>query len=167
MTDYKPGTVAVATVRGVRDMRVFRDDGGGWYSGVFVNGRWWHSDSKVTDVRPLMVLDPKDVPGPSFCGRQTGGLRSYAASLRKDGYHSAADVFGYLADQIEAQTKPPRIPEPGKYGVVRASGQGLDNVEWVNEGKWWVSLDEGISQPRRWAEWRELEDPTLIREGVA
>ena len=166
MTDYKPGTVAKATVRGAGGVRVTRYEGG-WARIDDPDACWGDGCGFVTDVRPLVVLDPKDVPSPSFRARRADGLRSYAANLRKDGYYSAADVFGYLADQIEAQTKPPRIPEPGKYGVVRASGQGLDNVEWVNEGKWWVSLDEGISQPRRWAEWRELEDPTLIREGVA
>jgi hypothetical protein len=64
-----------------------------------------------------------------------------------------------LAGQIEAQTKPTRIPEPGKYGVVRDK----HGVEWVTYGQHrWVQLDQGL---RDWP-WVDIEDPTLVREGL-
>jgi hypothetical protein len=65
-----------------------------------------------------------------------------------------------IADQIEAQTKPPRIPEPSKYGVVIASSQGV-REEYVSEGKAWRGLDSGS-----FLDWEDLEDPVLVREGV-
>lgn len=67
-----------------------------------------------------------------------------------------------VADQIEAQTKPPRIPEPGLWGVVEATVAGIPRRRWVHhEEDRWVS-DNGIPLKA----WDELIDPVLVREGV-
>lgn len=67
-----------------------------------------------------------------------------------------------IADQIAEQVKPPRIAVPGKYGVVVAAyGLSRDREEWVNEGKFWRSLDAGDT-----AVWSDLTNPALVRKGI-
>lgn len=51
MTTYVPGAVAVATVRGVPNVRVWRSQATTWLDEV-----------DVTDARPLVVIDPADNP---------------------------------------------------------------------------------------------------------
>ena len=209
MTDHKPGTVATITVDGDVHRALF--DGRYWR---FVGGgaAW---GSAVTDVRPLVVLDPeegvvKDLRSAAYCAKNHGRM----GRLMR------------LADQIEAQIKPktpepkglgavvggregnrwvrtnesvefpwrkigpvdrvskwdaitssyepvsvlslgvrkPRIPEPGLWGVVRASGCGLTECEWVNEGTFWTSLG-GDPRPHTTV-WANLKDPVLVREGI-
>ena len=76
-------------------------------------------------------------------------------------------VLQDLADQIEAQTKPPRIPEPGLFGIVEATVHGDEmprfyiRDSWADEGPLWVALGGS-----RREEWDDLIDPVLIREGV-
>ena len=113
----------------------------------------------------VVVLDPgpllRDFGRPDGVG--AGELREYAAGLEDDGRPAGADLLRNLADQIEAQTKPPRIPEPGKYGVVKASAPVTNaaRYEWTNEGRFWRSLLTGD-----FAEWSALIDPVLVRPGV-
>lgn len=72
-----------------------------------------------------------------------------------------------IADQIEAQTKPARIEEPGLWGVVKAGcgtylpGSGI-TYNWVKHDRYWMSK----SFPQLTVHWADLIDPTLIREGV-
>ena len=145
---YKPGQLAKATVRGVPDVTVMRTTGTSgadtlWLSAAHVGHARGHGASDVTDVRPLVVLDLADFD-----------LRVIAASLRTMG-------FRVIADQIEAQTKPPRIPEPGMWGVVRAHiGHG---GPWtlVHSDCGWICTEDGAI----WS-WNLLVNPELIREGV-
>ena len=70
------------------------------------------------------------------------------------------------ADQIEAQTKPARIPEPGLWGVVEASSIYVnDRLTYVHHNKpgpWaWATQSRGSCK------WDDLIDPTLIREGLS
>jgi hypothetical protein len=66
-----------------------------------------------------------------------------------------------MADQIEAQTKPPRIPEPGLWSVVEAGAGRIPIRRWVHhEEGWWVA-DTGDR-----LRWEDLEDPVLIRDGI-
>lgn len=69
--EWKPGTFAEATVHGYPGIRVWRVEGGeprlGWTTNVPVDDATWHSDSDVTDVRPLFVLDPAATKCPE-CG---------------------------------------------------------------------------------------------------
>jgi hypothetical protein len=72
-----------------------------------------------------------------------------------------------VAQEIEAQTKPPRIPEPGLWGVVEAKAPVDDRrIEWVHgratdAGNDWHSMDGMWSRV-----WADLVDPVLVREGV-
>jgi hypothetical protein len=72
-----------------------------------------------------------------------------------------------IARQIEAQTKPPRIPEPGLWGVVSEGEPGKF------EGTRYVRDDADPTFP--WAvvagfnrvAWHEIDQPVLIREGLS
>ena len=69
-----------------------------------------------------------------------------------------ATRWSWLADEIEAQTKPPRIPEPGLWGVVEDSAGDV----WIcTEPHRWTRIVDGVEWP-----WVDLIDPVLIREGV-
>ena len=62
MSEYKPGTVAVATVKGVEGVRVLARPAtlrseGGWFSSERIGGSAVHYDEDVTEVHPLVVLD--------------------------------------------------------------------------------------------------------------
>lgn len=63
MAEYEPGMVAVATVRGVPNVRVMRTDDTlttrpWWVSVAPVGvGYRWHHDDVVRDIRPLTLLD--------------------------------------------------------------------------------------------------------------
>ena len=102
---------------------------------------------RTVAARPLIVLDMKGMnPTPILTG-----------FLREVGYD-------WLAAQIEAQTKPARIPEPGLWGVVEAGLKTYDvgvRYQWVRHENYWMS--RSFSAP---AEWANLIDPTLTREGV-
>lgn len=124
MTKYAAGTVAVATVRGVPNVRVMlavpgsampwignADDGRGTY---------WHTDQQVTDVRPLVVLD---LAAPAY-----GGAARVVEALRRCPTRDSVSLA--LADQIEAQTKPPapRFPLGAK---VRFNGEITSSDAWA------------------------------------
>lgn len=78
---------------------------------------------------------------------------------------NGCSVIRSLAEQITRQTKPPRIPEPGLWGVVEAGDEGLKRRTWVRvpentAGNNWTSTDG-------WARvWDELIDPVLVRDGI-
>lgn len=155
MTDYKPGTVAKATVRGQEDVLVMRDDADNWLSGECFRGGHVHGDLVVTDVRPLVLLD-----------LEKAGSHLHPNEMARGGVvtmllDTGSRVARNIADQIEAQTKPPRIPEPGLWGVVEAWTDGIPIRRWVHheEDRWVCDTGE-----RR--NWEALSDPTLVREGV-
>jgi hypothetical protein len=161
--DWKPGTVARATVRGVGDLLVMRTSGtrGGddiWLSALHVGGWRSHTHADVTDVRPLVVLDLDGIVDPA------GALRLIA---NEDVVNAKRSLLLGLADQIEAQTKPPRIPEPGVWGVVTANtiganGKAQDHYLWVRTHGGW----EAIASTQRVRSWDDLIDPVLVRKGV-
>lgn len=103
-----------------------------------------------------------------------GWLRALAEDDRLCGeYTSRGELIRWIADQIEEQTKPPRIPEPGLWGVVEASLAVGPRKRFVHverkagtPGYWsgmtapWLD-DNGIAH-----HWRDLVAPTLVREGI-
>lgn len=125
---YAPGTVAVATVRGVPNVRVFRNVGGWWSVGTS-NPKSETSafDSYVTNVRPLVVLE-SDLGG----NWTTKGLREGARRCRdaasEFGVANVAVLLHRLADEIEQQPRPPKPPEPTGLGAVVEDRSG---VKWV------------------------------------
>lgn len=97
MTDkYKPGTVAVATVQGVPNVQVYRYNAESWISSDLVKGMRVHHDRYVTEVRPLVVLDPDKASG-------VVDAPKYVADLLRD---TGTPTLIDLAAQIETQTRP-------------------------------------------------------------
>lgn len=141
MTDYKPGTVAEITL--YDDMK---------YRALFDGEHWRFADrgaawgSAVIHVRPLVVLDIE---------YSAGTYRELVEYLREGSWL-------FPAAQIEEQTKPPRLAEPGVWGVVNARFGGDDYLtrKWVRYGTGWRdAFGEHAS-------WDDLIDPVLVREGV-
>lgn len=99
-TNLDPG-IYKATVRGVPDVIVFIDGAHYGRTAEYVAEHREHLPIDITDARRLIVLDVDDVPRLAYAVRCEG--------------------LTAIADQIEAQTRPPRIGEPGLWGVVEAS----------------------------------------------
>lgn len=125
-------------------------------------------DSEVTDVRPLVVLDPDQCPY---------GLTGTFWWLRRLADEDAAragsetprlSVLRWVVGQIEAQISPPKPAEPGKYGVVLAG----DGREWLRytdreiNGFDWVRPHTNVVDGTAYARWRDLDVVRVIREGV-
>jgi hypothetical protein len=152
MSTYEPGQVAVATVRGVPKVRVIRDGHkDAWLSGATIDGFQWHLErTQVTDIRPLVVLDLADF--------------AWAAKVLRHPMVKALGTRTRIAEQIEEQTKPPRIPEPGLWGVVKARASKADRQDYSfikhADGSWFCPAD---GQPYGWS---QLIDPTLVRPGI-
>ncbi|HLN78764.1 MAG TPA: hypothetical protein VK204_17095 [Nocardioidaceae bacterium] len=167
MTEYEQGGVYLATVKGVPNVVVIprpRSSGGvdGWLSTKRIESAVIFKADSVTDIRQLVVLDPKQVPLSEVMNLDVKGLRSYADSVEHKAAFGAANLLRHLADQIEAQTKPPRIPEPGLWGVVAtgmADGSSVDY--WTHGHGGWVN-ERGEHR-----EWPSLDSPTLVREGIS
>lgn len=166
MSDWKPGTVAKATVRGVPDVTVFRvvqihpDHVYLWAVAAKIAETTHFRDEDITDVRPLVVLDLDESQGKDWL---PGWLRSNISKVEQ-GCVSPSPIgkdMAWLADQIEAQTKPPRIPEPGPWGVVEAGTSKVPMVRrWVRYGTGWRDAFGGHE------EWDNLLEPVLVREGI-
>jgi hypothetical protein len=163
---HEPGTVATATVHGIEDVRIFRasasakNDTGFWVANR-PSPLTVPKDEEVTDVRPLVVLDPED--------------RSSAARLLQaygDQYTTwTPDLDGpnvdRLQDALRSLTKPPRIPEPGLWGVVEAqTAKRRESLAYVRTPHGWTRVGGNLGDICDFA-WESLIDPTLIREGLS
>jgi len=101
----------------------------------------------IEDARPLIVIDTNPI-----------SAQAIALILRSNGYAG-------VARQIESQSKPARIPEPGLWGVVKAASfYESTRLPYLHEDiapgeAVWSSVNGRIA-------WADLIDPTLIREGV-
>lgn len=155
MSTYEPGTVAVATVRGVPNVRIFRYSEASWVSSEPVMHTRVHHVEHVTDVRPLVVLD--------FDAAEL----SPTVAVREIREVLARDSLGWpkIADQIEQQTRPPKPAEPGKYGAVIAG----DGREWFRyttsemHGRDWCR--PGTSGGTEYATWDDLDVVRVTNEG--
>lgn len=107
---YEPGQVAVATIRGVPNVRIFRS-GSGWQG-----PENWIGDSRVTDIRPLVVLDLEDPA-------------SHVQALREFAPADSWECLSWLADQIEAQTTPPFVPKFKLGAHVRYAGTSFTSSD--------------------------------------
>ncbi len=151
MSGYQPGDVCIATVRGVKDMRVLRRIDH-WVTGVRVGAEYVHLGCDVTDIRRLIVLDLDAVV-------LRNGNSDVVTDLRDPESMYAAR---YISNEIKAQTKPPRIPEPGQWGVVEASTPTVSRRRrFVRDDSLWRSTASGGGY-----DWDELAHPVLVREGV-
>ena len=162
MSAYEPGTVAAITIARREDGSdpqkfercIYDGENNRWVSGT--HGAVYadeHDAShwQVTEVRPLVVLDLRAA---SPDGNPSIVVDNIVHALRNGGTNACRGV----AAQIEAQTKPPRIPEPGLWGVVDTGRDG----EFVNVGPGWLSVEHGGMVHQ----WGTLIDPVLVREGV-
>lgn len=163
MSTYEPGTVAVATVRGVPNVRVFRirdhHEIVRWVTADNLNGWLGHHDSDVTDVRPLVVLDLDSNVNAErvwlFIEEIKGWIRSGAVENQTGG---TAELDA-ITDAIRAALPPPRIPEPGwgEQVIAHIAGFEANRERWVavKDGpcQWWHS-----ESGRRYA-WSDLVDP--------
>lgn len=153
MSIYEPGTVA--------EIGWPMTSGRGRERAMF-DGDFWHTESgisalaeRVTDVRPLVVLDLDDPAA------RVKTLRIIANGMCGDYQRRALTD---LADQIEAQTRP-RIPEPrGQWAVVEATGVHSNRFQAVR----WTDIGDRawLDASGTWFEWSDLVDPILIRDGI-
>jgi hypothetical protein len=154
--DWKPGTIAMIRDKSTSDRSEWQavKDEKGWFGTDPDMG--WVSDADVTDVRPPVVLDlglGRDAAAAAVAALSSAATRCPDVE---------ASLLNWLADQIEAQTKPPRIPEPGLWGVVEAGTSKVPMVRrWVRYGTGWRDAFGGHE------EWDNLLEPVLVREGVA
>jgi len=141
----EPGRLYMAKVEGAPE-RLLLVEWGGWASDA--SGNVWNPDC-ITDARPLIVID---------LGNDL--RREYVLEILRAARHGwTHDV----ADQIEAQTKPARIPEPGLWGVVYTRLVNASTWEsWLRHPvDGWHPIKGGVA-----TRWDDLIDPILIREGV-
>jgi hypothetical protein len=159
-----------ATVRGEPDTIVIlvadAGDNEPWASVTRVKGGFWHGDSKITDARPLIVLDLED-PAEMVHILRGVGLSGDRDRARADGSYThiingsgSARRLGIIADQIEAQAKPPRVPEPSHGERVTASlGKNGARREFLrirtDRDFQWVDLTDGHVYM-----WSALKDPS-------
>ena len=151
MSTWPSGTIARATVRGVPDVLVmYHGNTWGWTSSVNAGGSLGHGDEQVTDVRPLVVLDPAD----ARCPRLSDVIRGFLTYI---GSASARRDLEWIADEIERQTKPPRMVEPGWGERVVASSGGCPREVWLRRADCLWEDASGALAP-----WADLIDPEPV-----
>lgn len=154
MTKYQFNQMYSATVNGDKDQRVVfadpRDTQLPWFHlpATEYDCGDWVSYASVTDVRPLVTLDIESLYYP--------GATEHV--IERLGHN-----WSSLCDEIRRQTEGPRIPEPGKWGVV----QDAHGVEWFHRGTTqgssyeWVNIETGDGD-----DWKDIKQPVEVRPGV-
>lgn len=145
MTDYPVGTVARATVCGVRDVLVMRslsDDMGvaPWVSAVDASG--WHHHSDVTDIRPLVVLDPDGWGAVDVVAL----LRGYGDEVWLSDQDDAA--ITYLADTIAEQISPGRDPIAAAADAAWLAWS-TDSGERPDRAAWRAAIEAAVAAYRQ------------------
>lgn len=161
---YEPGTVAVATVRGVPNVQVVRClayDTPQWFCPLYQesderNG-WWPDDDEVTDIRPLVVLDPEDVAQVRVLNLALGGtLRDHEA----------------VASALRSLLPPPKPPEPTGLGAVVEDAEGHHWVRAFFPGAdassddWRRGDTPYHSNEREWHRYADIDAVRIVGEGV-
>ena len=159
MSALKPGLYR-ATVRGVADVTVIVDKNGmSHHESIGISTHTSVASKEATDARPLIVLD---LEYPQIA------VRALEMAFRDHTNGDARTIYRAIADQIEAQTKPARIPEPKHVGASVSASQALG----LNEAESWtrfstILLANWINTSGSKRRWTDLRDPTLIREGIS
>ena len=130
---------------------------------VWLNELACQVEIQIVDARPLIVLDLDENDARHLVSYLEITVERHPDQLGTVG----RAVYTNVAAQIEAQTKPARIPEPGLWGVVEAHVSGthirqtfikvLEDAS-IN----WVDIEDACG-----VDWLDLIDPTLIREGLS
>lgn len=170
MTTYEPGTVADITIRSAgKPERAIRTGSDGWRTATMFYGD--EREDAVTDVRPLVVLDPKGHPEATD-QFMPAHFRSYAETLREvRGPQSVAALeLEFIAKQIEEQTQDPKPDEPhGRYAVV----EDRDGVEWCKidpsngETYVWQQLGKPGGADVLYQSWDELDVVKILSPGAS
>jgi hypothetical protein len=125
-----------------------------------VRGFLTHGLDAVEDARPLILLDLFGMH-PSYV------VKTLRESVSSEPCWHGTPTLQLIANQIEAQTEPAKLEEPGLWGVVTATLAPTDEpTTYVREtirtsGYGWVDLENGCA-----VDWTDLINPTLIRAGV-
>lgn len=150
---YEVGSVAAIKTTRLGITRAIRANHGWYYA--YTGGMHFAADHEVTDVRPLVVLDPCDIPP----------LRDWLPD--HEGDYDADDMrLAALADQIEAQTRPPKPPEPTAIGSRVAEANGVAYTRYSDS-------EHGPGQPGDWinedgvrVQWRDINAVRELSKGV-
>lgn len=155
----RPG-LYVATVRGVEGVRVVMDDPNGVYvvSTRSVDQFITHPLDKVTDARPLVVLDPEsDEDCDGF------GQAMYAAdgnTMWATEGEAVRTAYRARARSILRALAAPTPAEPmGLGAVVRDRG----DVLWIRVPE--RDADSWYTPGRAWAGWSEIDVAEVLTEG--
>src|SRR5690606_22718748 len=114
--------------------------------------------------RPVAVIDPENreqverLTSAFYSQYPLVTFHASAESLHVDRLQAALREF--------ANPTPPRIDEPGTWGVVEASCVHADaRREWMHhpDGNWYVVGTDTKNNPD---DWDSLVGPVLIREGI-
>lgn len=160
---YEPGTVAVVRYldEDCRAMRTGVSSNMGWEIVRGDGSKTWAGDGSgyVTDVHPIVVLDLDGIDLIQLCNA-LARWKSWSSMT------SEHQMLERLLAQIKAQAQPPRIPEPGLWGVVEAVSNVLPDgrCEYVRRDIEDPSWEDGSGD---YFSWDDLIDPTLIREGLS
>jgi hypothetical protein len=144
-THWEPGTYGEATLWNGDVVH------GVWGPGAcFTDGTQDFTPGKVTSFRPLVVLD---LPDPAVT---LTALRAEIAGMAHGPIRRALEG---LANQIGAQTRPPRPPEPTGWGAVVVDGQGR---RWrlgqsAGDRCWW-----GQGHKVGVARWSDIPGPVRV-----
>ena len=161
--EWKPGDVAV--IRDESDGRSWvaaRDDKG-WSS--LDPGIGWIHDEDVAAARPLVLIDPEEIPVARGSLAPTW-LRNLARELGEDPNTvstSLENVLRFLADKIdEANPTPPKPDEPTGLGAVVETAVGHRWLHaYCDEGrKQWIDKDGRI------ADYEYIDAVRVLSEGV-
>ncbi len=115
-----------------------------------------HGDGRV--CHSVVVISPEDR---EQVERLVGAY--YGPESRYPGLRRKPAVIDEMQAALRSLVTPPRIDEPGMWGVVEASCVHEDRrITFVRGKRGWNATD-GRSQPDSWD---DLVDPVLIREGV-
>ena len=148
---YEPGTVAVATVRGVPNVRVMRTDTA-WVS----QDCYHYKTADLADVRPLVVLDPED-------HKQVAQLLNKLQDMSYSAH--ACGAFSCLAEALRSLARPPKPPEPTGDGAVVEDRMGH---RWVR-----IAGPEPDRESKPWRHrghtartWEHVNAVRVLSEGV-
>jgi len=155
---WAPGTLAKVTFEGKEYVAFWDDCNEQWVSSTLF--RLYANDRHpVTDVRPLVVLDPEDRD-------QMVTLHETLSGTKGVTWHGWPEILrDVLRRYAEAQTKPPKPPEP----------RGLGAVVEDAEGQVWVRFKTAEIRPwrRNWpgyssfgAFFRDIDAVKVLSEGV-
>lgn len=158
MSTYELGTVAVATVRGVPNVRVIRR-ATGWASAVEIDGRrMFHPDriAAVTDIRPLVVLDPEDTE------RVQRLVRAFWDAQRVD--DGDGSDLAYMAEALRSLNHPPKPAEPKGLGAVVEDASGEKWIRCTARLDYAWQIAGAVGSP--WVRYAAIDAVRVLSEGV-